>query len=307
MIPASNTSKSVGKQEAKRNANKNAGRKQVGTKLHDWFIAIFGVAFLLSFTLNAMHLMGGSVDTNVGGKGHLSKKHAAREALHSAMKGFKKESSKNSATKQRGKSKQEKIGTGGGGLGGGQSNVGGNEPKSSKSDNSHLMELATLDCKAYGGPSPDAAQEMVYWQDIPSDSSYAPPFFEINKQQGKGKKYMTFEPDGGGWNNIRMAMESTIAVAVAMGRTLVMPPQKKMYLLGKNNGGQRHHFSFVDFFPIAEMAEDNKAFEVVSMKEYLEEEAMKGNLVNRVCHSLIKIALHCAVLNSELPFFVECL
>ena len=77
-------------------------------------------------------------------------------------------------------------------------------------------------------------------------------------------------------------------MAIAMGRTLVMPPQKKMYLLGKNHGGQRHHFSFVDFFPIAEMAEDNEAFNVISMKEYLEEEAMKGNLVNRV--SQIKMA-----------------
>jgi hypothetical protein len=31
-----------------------------------------------------------------------------------------------------------------------------------------------------------------------------------------------------GWNNIRMAMESVIGLAVATGRTLVMPPQKKM-------------------------------------------------------------------------------
>lgn len=56
-----------------------------------------------------------------------------------------------------------------------------------------------------------------------------------------------------------------------------------MYLLGKNDGGQQHHFSFVDFFPIAEIAEDNQAFEVVSMKEYLEEEGMKGKLINQVC------------------------
>jgi len=98
----------------------------------------------------------------------------------------------------------------------------------------------------------------------------------------------TFEPDGGGWNNIRMAMESTIGLSIAMGRTLVMPPQKKMYLLGKNNKGQQHHFSFVDFFPIAEIVEDNQAFEVVSMKEYLEEEGMKGKLINQVCtHGIV--------------------
>jgi hypothetical protein len=29
--------------------------------------------------------------------------------------------------------------------------------------------LAGLSCDAYGGPSNDVAQEMVYWKDIPSD------------------------------------------------------------------------------------------------------------------------------------------
>lgn len=29
--------------------------------------------------------------------------------------------------------------------------------------------LAGLSCDAYGGPTNDKAQEMVYWQDIPSD------------------------------------------------------------------------------------------------------------------------------------------
>ena len=29
--------------------------------------------------------------------------------------------------------------------------------------------LAGLSCDAYGGPTDDKAQEMVYWQDIPSD------------------------------------------------------------------------------------------------------------------------------------------
>jgi hypothetical protein len=79
-----------------------------------------------------------------------------------------------------------------------------------------------------------------------------------------------------------MAMESTIALAVAMGRTLVMPPEKKMYLLGKNEKGQKHHFSFVDFFPIDEMARDNRAFNVISMKDYLEQQGMKGKLVSKV-------------------------
>ena len=63
-----------------------------------------------------------------------------------------------------------------------------------------------LSCVAHGGPIDfDAAQEMVYWQDIASDAAYQSPFF----RRHKGTKFMTFEPDGGGFNNIRMAMVST--------------------------------------------------------------------------------------------------
>ena len=59
--------------------------------------------------------------------------------------------------------------------------------------------LAGLSCAKYGGPSDEVAQEMVYWSDIPSDSQFVSPF----KKEGEGEtKYMTFEPDGGGWNNI---------------------------------------------------------------------------------------------------------
>ena len=59
--------------------------------------------------------------------------------------------------------------------------------------------LAGLSCAKYGGPSDEVAKEMVYWSDIPSDSQFVSPF----KKEGGGEtKYMTFEPDGGGWNNI---------------------------------------------------------------------------------------------------------
>ena len=45
-------------------------------------------------------------------------------------------------------------------------------------------------------------------------------------------KFTTFVK-GGGWNNIRMAMETIVAMAHAMGRTLVIPPSQNMYLLNK--------------------------------------------------------------------------
>lgn len=63
-------------------------------------------------------------------------------------------------------------------------------------------KLGGLSCAAYGGPSDEIASQMVYWSDIPEDSSYESPFKQ--KKKDGPVRYMTFEPDGGGWNNIRL-------------------------------------------------------------------------------------------------------
>lgn len=55
--------------------------------------------------------------------------------------------------------------------------------------------LAGLSCEKYGGPSDEAAAEMVYWQDIPSDAHHVSPF----KPKDGAKRFLTFEPDLGGW------------------------------------------------------------------------------------------------------------
>lgn len=75
--------------------------------------------------------------------------------------------------------------------------------------------LAELSCQSYGGP--EDASEMIYWKDYPSDAAYSSHFSD-----GKKTKYLTFEPDKGGWNNVRMNVETVIVMAHAMGRTLVM-------------------------------------------------------------------------------------
>jgi len=98
------------------------------------------------------------------------------------------------------------------------------------SDQSDQHSIAGISCEKYGGP--EDASEMVYWSDITSDASFESPF-HAKHDQGDRPMYMTFEPDGGGWNNIRMAMETVVVMAHAMGRTLVIPPGQGMYLLRK--------------------------------------------------------------------------
>lgn len=116
---------------------------------------------------------------------------------------------------------------------------------------------------------------LLRCEDIPSDTHYVSPF---HAKKGERRQYMTFEPDGGGWNNIRMAMETVVGLAIATGRTLVLPPEQRMYLLGQGRGKQKTDFSFMDFFPMQELAKDNDGLTMITMQEFLNTEALTGNL-----------------------------
>jgi len=144
-------------------------------------------------------------------------------------------------------------------------------------DESEELKLGSLSCSKYGGPSDEfARKEMVYWNDIPSDANFISPYSNEYEEE----KYFTFEPDGGGWNNIRMAMETVILMACSMGRTLVMPPSQNFYLLAKRQKNQTNFFSFADFFPLEEIESEHKSIKMISMEEFLNRMAMTGRLVN---------------------------
>mmetsp|Transcript_25213 Transcript_25213/g.36971 ORF Transcript_25213/g.36971 Transcript_25213/m.36971 type:complete len:121 (+) Transcript_25213:242-604(+) len=94
-----------------------------------------------------------------------------------------------------------------------------------------MHELAGLSCVDHNGPeSIRLMSDVVYWSNIPSDAEYKSPLYDLSKE-----KYLTFEPDHGGWNNIQINMETVLVVAVPMGRTLVLPPDAGMYLLQKHS------------------------------------------------------------------------
>lgn len=76
---------------------------------------------------------------------------------------------------------------------------------------------------------------------------------------------MSFSKD-----NIRMSMETLLAIAFAMGRTLVLPPHQKMYLLEKRDKNQRNEFSFEHFFHMERISQEHTGFNIISMDQFLE-------------------------------------
>jgi GDP-fucose protein O-fucosyltransferase len=118
--------------------------------------------------------------------------------------------------------------------------------------------------------------DFVYWNDPQGtrDQQFVSPFAEHSQSSGT-TRYLTFEPDPGGWNNIRMSMEIIFVMAAATGRTLVLPPKAPFYLLGT---GKENARSFASFYDISKEAFQNKV-KVISMEEFLEEETKEGGLL----------------------------
>ena len=108
-----------------------------------------------------------------------------------------------------------------------------------------------LKCDAFGGPDDlTAAEEMVYWLDIPSDSTFVSPFKHNDEEQ-----YVTYEPDYGAFNNMRMTWENVVVFAIVTGRTLVLLPERRFPYIEDVSLfiiAQKIHILFVDvcfFFP----------------------------------------------------------
>ena len=98
----------------------------------------------------------------------------------------------------------------------------------------------------------------------------------------RGAQYISFELDSGGWNNVRMSMECMIVLAHSTGRTLVVPPQQHLYLLGathKDKEDKKAHdeMGFADFFDVDRLR-GHKGFHMMSMDEFLAKEGVTGGL-----------------------------
>ena len=76
------------------------------------------------------------------------------------------------------------------------------QDESSAMTNNH--KVAGLSCREFRGPAASVSNEMVYWKDIPKDANFESPY----KRVGPEVKYLTFEPDEGGWYESIKAVRS---------------------------------------------------------------------------------------------------
>ncbi|KAL7443230.1 hypothetical protein ACHAXM_008859 [Skeletonema potamos] len=116
----------------------------------------------------------------------------------------------------------------------------------------------------------DNYDDLAYWNDPQGDLDvgFVSPFAPSDTSE---KRYITFEPDRGGWNNIRMALEIVIVFAAVTGRTLVLPPHTPFYRLTNESGKGTKHHGFAEFLDLEHPALRNKV-EMISMTEFLERE-----------------------------------
>jgi len=113
------------------------------------------------------------------------------------------------------------------------------------------------------------SNDVQYWSS--NTPSYHSPLLAIQNRT----RYVVFEADQGGWNNIRMALEVVVVFAHATGRTLVLPPSTVLYLLNTNKKWQDNKSSLGDYIDILKLRD---GMDIITMEEFLTREAATNNL-----------------------------
>jgi len=114
--------------------------------------------------------------------------------------------------------------------------------------------------------NPTSMNEMIYWDNHnPMDYQF------IGANPQGNDKYLTFEPDTGGWNSQHMVLESMVVLALSLGRTLVLPPKQ-----GTSYGTS---LSYEDFIDLKSIAKKYEGFKFVTTEVFLTLVAGEGHLL----------------------------
>lgn len=103
------------------------------------------------------------------------------------------------------------------------------------------------------------------------------------------QKYVTFSPDRGGWNNVRMSLEIIFVIAAATGRTLVLPPKEPLYLMHHDKSNRYRGFG--DFFPLEQL---HPIVPVMSFQDFFFNNTQRPPVPSHVDEAAVqKAADHC--------------
>jgi hypothetical protein len=119
---------------------------------------------------------------------------------------------------------------------------------------------------------------VKYWHT--TTDCYTSPLREKNGLSASvsDRRYVVFQPDLGGWNNIRMSLEVTIVFALVTGRILVLPPRSVLYLLNKNKKWEDNKTGVEDYIDFNRIT-IGRGVELMSMTDFLQEAAVPGRLL----------------------------
>ena len=115
--------------------------------------------------------------------------------------------------------------------------------------------------------NPASLNEMIYWDKIqPKDYEFTAPTFSKNK-------FLSFEPDTGGWNSQHLVLESMVVLAFSLGRTLVLPPKR-----GTPSGKLQSYDELMNL-SAAGLSKKYKGIKIVTTDEFLKYVAVPGYLL----------------------------
>ena len=117
------------------------------------------------------------------------------------------------------------------------------------------------------------------------------------------RKYVVFQPDLGGWNNIRMSLEVTIVFALITGRILVLPPPSILYLLSPNKKRLIDNKTGVEDYIDFKRITMGRGVETMSMDEFIKEAAIPGKLLKE--YPFIKDIETASIRPKELYAYLE--